>query len=115
MLQRAGTLENTRCSSVRTLCWPVVENHYSLDVVENIAISEAIAAPIPMALCSVPPPLTKRSVILIAMGFASFAIATSSAHALRETDIETTDRLVFESTITEFRRARASKTPVTLD
>jgi hypothetical protein len=78
-----------------------------LGPLENITALPALAASIPA--------LAMRFIILIAAGLVSLAVAARSVYAPRETDVEATDRLVFQSTITEFTRARAARTPVTLD
>jgi hypothetical protein len=56
-----------------------------------------------------------RSVILTVLGLVALTVAVPIALPPLETDIEATDRLVFNSTMAEFIQARAAKTPATLD
>jgi hypothetical protein len=57
-----------------------------------------------------------RPVILTVLGLVTLALAVPVAQPPRvETDVEATDRLIFNSTMAEFFQARAAKTPVNLD
>lgn len=55
------------------------------------------------------------AVALVALVGLARALAAPSSLPPRETNIEATDRLVFEATIAEFAAARAAKMPATLD
>ncbi|KAF2637285.1 hypothetical protein P280DRAFT_472445 [Massarina eburnea CBS 473.64] len=56
-----------------------------------------------------------RSGIISIIGLVSIALATPANLVSRETASEATDRLLFSSTMSQFRSARAAKNPNTLD
>ena len=53
--------------------------------------------------------------LFTAVGFASLALAAPATLATRETDIEATDRLLFDRSMSEFQAARSAQIPASLD